>query len=128
MFYMGKITGLVRKKGREKKIRVFLDGQYCCTLLAEIVLKEGLRTGQELTPDQLTDFTNKDHFQSCLNAALRYLGYRPRSEAEIKERLRKHQHIFRECRAIFERVKDICQICGKAVLLNSIGNHLLRHG
>lgn len=89
MFYMGKITGLVRKKGREKKIRVFLDGQYSCTLLAETVLKEGLRTGQELVPGQLADLTSKDHFQSCFNAALRYLGYRPRSEAEIKERLRK---------------------------------------
>jgi regulatory protein len=90
VFFMSKISGLVRGKGREKKIRVFLDGQPACTLLAEIVLKEGLRVGQELTPGQVAALTGKDHYQRCLNAALRYLGYRPRSEVEIRQRLQRY--------------------------------------
>jgi regulatory protein len=87
---MGKITRLVKGKSREKQVRVFLDGRYACTLLAEVVLKEGLRVGQELTDRQMEVLTGKDHYQSCLNAALRYLVYRPRSEAEIKQRLQRH--------------------------------------
>jgi regulatory protein len=87
---MGKITGLVKGKGREKKVRVFLDDEYRCTLLAEIVLKEGLRVGREMTADELETITGKDHFQRCLNAALRYLGGRPRSEVEIRQRLQRH--------------------------------------
>jgi regulatory protein len=87
---MAKITRLVKGKGRDKRVRVYLDGRYACTLLAEVVLKEGLRVGQELTPDRLESLTSKDRCQRCLNLALRYLGYRPRSEAEIKEHLRRH--------------------------------------
>jgi regulatory protein len=87
---MGKITRLVKGKSREKRVRVFLDGRYACTLLAEVVLKEGFRVGQELPAGQLEALTGKDRYQRCLNAAIRYLGYRPRSEAEIKQRLQRH--------------------------------------
>ena len=87
---MGKVTRLVKGKGREKRVRVFLDGKYACTLLAEVVLKEGLRVGQELSGDRIEAITGKDRYQRCLNASMRYLGYRPRSEAEIKQRLQRH--------------------------------------
>jgi regulatory protein len=87
---MSKISRLVKAKGREKRVKVYLDGEYTCTLLAEVALKEGLRVGQELSPGQMEALNGKDHDQSCLNAALRYLSYRPRSEAEIKQRLQRH--------------------------------------
>jgi regulatory protein len=87
---MSKITRLVKAKSREKRVKVYLDGQYNCTLLAEVVLKEGLRVGQEMSAGQLEILTGKDHDQRCLNAALRYLGYRPRSEVEVRQRLQQH--------------------------------------
>jgi regulatory protein len=90
VFFMSKITRFVKGKSREKRVRVFVDGKYTCTLLAEVVLKEGLRVGQELSAGQIEALTGKDHYQRCLNAAIRYLGYRPRSEAEIKRRLQRH--------------------------------------
>jgi regulatory protein len=90
VFFMGKVTRLLRGKGREKRVRVFLDGKYAGTLLTEVVLKEGLRVGQELSAGQMETLTGKDYYQRCLNASIRYLGYRPRSEAEIKQRLQQH--------------------------------------
>ena len=90
IIFMSKITRLVKGKSREKRVRIYLDGRYACTLLAEVVLKEGLRVGQELPAGQMEALTGKDRYQSCFNAAVRYLGYRPRSEAEIKQRLQRH--------------------------------------
>ncbi len=87
---MNKISRLVKGKGRQRTVKVFVDGKYSCTLLVEVVLKEGLRAGQELSPEQLEALTGKDRYQRCLNTAIRYLGYRPRSEAEIKQRLLRH--------------------------------------
>jgi len=87
---MGIITKLVKGKGREKRVNIYLDGRYACTLLAEVVLKEGIRTGQEISESQMEALSGKDRRQRCLNAALRYLGYRPRSEAEITQRLQQH--------------------------------------
>jgi regulatory protein len=87
---MSKITRLVKAKTREKRVKIYLDGRYAFTLLTETILKEGLRTGQELTAAQVEALTGKDRFQRSLNTAVRLLGYRPRSEAEIRQHLQRH--------------------------------------
>jgi regulatory protein len=87
---MSKITRLVKAKTREKRVNIYLDGKYSLTLLAEVVLKERLRVGQELSDDEITNLAGKDSYQRSLNTAVRLLGYRPRSEAEIAQRLRRN--------------------------------------
>ncbi|HJX11941.1 MAG TPA: RecX family transcriptional regulator [Dehalococcoidales bacterium] len=87
---MSKITRLVAGKGREKRVNVFLDGRFTLSLLAEVALKEGLKVGQELTEERREALTGTDRYQRCLNTAIRFLGHRPRSEAEVRQRLLKH--------------------------------------
>ena len=84
---MSKITALRIGKGRKKRVNMFLDDRFACSLEAEIVIKEGLQDGQELSTSQIEALTKLNHFHRCLNAATHYLGYRPRSEFEVKERL-----------------------------------------
>lgn len=67
---------------------MFLDGRFAFSLLAEVAVREGLQVGQELSESQVESLVNADRYQRCLNAAIRYLGYRPRSEAEVSQRLR----------------------------------------
>lgn len=86
---MSKITRLVKGKSREKRVKIYLDGRYASTLLAEVVLKEGLKVGMELSADQIEALSGQDRYQRSLNAAVRLLGYRPRSEAEIKQHLQR---------------------------------------
>lgn len=87
---MSKITRLVAGKSREKRVNVHLDGKFAFSLLMEVALKEGLKVGQELSDDQIEALSGINRYQRCLNAAIRYLGYRPRSETEIRQRLQKH--------------------------------------
>jgi regulatory protein len=87
---MAKITGIKKGKGREKRVNIILDGKPALGLLAETALKEGLKAGQEVTESRLATLADLDRHQRCFNAALRYLGYRPRSEAEIRQRLQQH--------------------------------------
>jgi len=87
---MSKITRIKAGKGREKRVNVYLDGKFALGLLAETALKERLKEGQEVTESRLETLADKDRYQRCLNAAIRFLGYRPRSEAEIRQRLLRH--------------------------------------
>jgi regulatory protein len=87
---MSKITELKAGKTREKRVNVFLDGKLALGLLTETALKEGLKVGEEVTENRMEALAVADRYQRCLNAAIRYLGYRPRSEAEIKQRLQRH--------------------------------------
>jgi len=87
---MSKITRLSVGKSRQKRVNIFLDGKFTLSLLAEVAVKEGLQVGQELSADRVETLTRSDRLQRCLNAAIRYLGYRPRSESEMRQRLQRH--------------------------------------
>ena len=82
-----KITSLKAGRGREKKVNISLDGKPAFNFLAETALKEKLEVGQELSESRMEALDGLDRAQRCLNAAFRYLAYRPRSEAEIRQRL-----------------------------------------
>lgn len=87
---MSKITEIKIAKGRVKRVKVFLDGEPALDLLAETALQERLQEGQEISQGRLDTLKGKDRLQRCLNTALRFLGYRPRSEKEIRQRLQRH--------------------------------------
>ncbi len=53
-----------------------------------VVAEAGLHTGQALSPDVLARLRAGDEFQAHYNRALNFLAVRPRSEAEVRRRLR----------------------------------------
>ena len=84
---MPKITAIRNGKGRGKRVNVFLDGKFAFSLEAEVALKDRLKVEQALSDSQIEALAKSDHFHRCLNAATRYLSYRPRSESEMRARL-----------------------------------------
>ena len=102
---MKKVTA-IREGRRGKRVNVFLDGKFAFSLEAEVAVREGLGTGQELSEGDIEALTGADLFQRCLNAALRYLGYRPRSEAELRQRLRRRGFNGGNVEATLDKLKE----------------------
>ena len=89
---MKRITAIRAGKGRRKRVNIFLDGRFAFSLEAEVAIREDLKVGQELSASQIGALARSDQFHRSLNAAAHYLGYRPRSEFELRQKL--HQHGF----------------------------------
>lgn len=87
---MAKITALRFGKGRSKKVNVSLDGRHAFNLELDVAIKERLKVGQEISAGQVEALKKAGYQQRCYNAAARLLGYRPRSEHEMKQRLNQH--------------------------------------
>ncbi len=86
---MKEITALRAGKGRSKRVNIYLDGRFAFSLEAEVAVKEGLRVKQVLSPERINTLTGADDLQCCYNAATLFLSYRPRSEPELRIRLRR---------------------------------------
>lgn len=84
---MSKITAIRSGKGRRKRVRLYLDGKPALSLDGEMAVNEGLKVGRELSEEQIEALTKSDLSQRCLNAAIHFLSYRPRSEHEVRQRL-----------------------------------------
>ncbi len=84
---MNTITAIEDQKERKDRVNVFLGGSFAFSLEREVVQEQGLHMGQSLSALQIDELVRADLFGKCLEAALRLLSYRPRSEAEIRQRL-----------------------------------------
>lgn len=80
---MPTITAL--KRGRGRCILLFLDGAFAFALEREVAA--GLAVGAELSAAQIDRLQEHNLAQRCHGAALRLLSYRPRSRAELQQRL-----------------------------------------
>jgi regulatory protein len=80
------ITALRAKDGK-KQVSVFIDGSFSFAISDEVAATAGLKVGQHLSAEQIEELKKADIYHNCFGAALHYLGYRPRSEAEVRKRL-----------------------------------------
>jgi regulatory protein len=80
---MPTITAL--KRGRGKRLLVFLDGRFAFAVEAEVAA--GLAVGAELSAAEIDSLQERNLSYRCHGAALQLLSYRPRSRAELRQRL-----------------------------------------
>lgn len=103
---MSKITAMRAGKRRAKRVNMFLDGRFAFSLEAKVVAEEGLQVGQELSTSQIEALAMSDKFDRCLDAANRFLSYRPRSESELRERLHRRGFDGDSVEAAIARLKE----------------------
>jgi len=85
---VGTITAL-RSSDAKKQVNVFIDGLFSFTIDDELAVTNRLEVGRHLSAEQIEELKEANLFKSCYDAALHYLSYRPRSENEVKQRLRR---------------------------------------
>ena len=104
---MSKISGLIKSSGRGKTVRLFLDGKFAFSLQEEVVLKEKLEVGMELSQLRIASLQENNRYQKCLDTALRLLSYRPRSEREITMRLQQRGFNEKDIQAALSNLKRL---------------------
>jgi regulatory protein len=77
----------IEKQRRRQRANVYVDGRYAFSLSLELVAQVGLHEGDTLSRQQVDSLRQADIRHKAYNAALRLLAYRPRSEAEMRQRL-----------------------------------------
>jgi len=101
-----KVTDLRTGKSREKRVNIFLDDRFVFSLNAEVAVQEGLQVGQELSTNQVEALTKSDCRHRCLNTAVRYLSYRPRSESELRRQLQRRGFDDNSIEATLTKLKE----------------------
>jgi regulatory protein len=81
----GTITALQIQKRNKERVNVFIDGQFALavTTLVAVTLKKD----QYLSDSDIERLKDDDEVDKAYNQAIRFLGFRPRSQAEIERYL-----------------------------------------
>lgn len=81
------ITAIIVQKRNPNRVNIELDGEFAFGL--DRMVAAWLRVGQQLSEERINQLRYQDSIEKALVRAIRLLSYRARSEAEIRDRLRK---------------------------------------
>jgi len=92
---------------RRGKARVFVDGEYWAELDAGVAIESGLRVGAAFDWEELGRARVAGERPVAMGRALNLLGYRARSEAEIRDRLGRYGYAGETIEAVVGRLGEL---------------------
>lgn len=101
-----RVTALERQS-RHKAVKVYLDGGAPLVMSLEICLQFHLRVGDELSDARVAEIKDVQSRHAALQSALRLLTYRPRSGAELRDRLAQKGVVEGVLEATISRVREL---------------------
>ncbi|GLV58164.1 regulatory protein RecX [Dictyobacter sp. S3.2.2.5] len=102
-----RITGLQPQANNPDRISIFVDEHFLMGVNTLLVLKMGLRLGQELTPAQVQQLEDEEALQKAVDRAMNYLSFRPRSREEVRRYLKQKQTPLELIDAVIERLNQL---------------------
>lgn len=97
------ITALTAQKKNPRRVNVFLDGEFAFGL--QRIVAAWLDVGQVLSDEKIAQLKDHDQEEIAYQKALNLLSYRLHSEAEIIQKLQKHDIPEEYVESAIERLK-----------------------
>jgi regulatory protein len=88
-------------------LMVVVDGQVLARVSQLTVARLGLHTGMVVTEALAETLASEGAVHTLLEAAVRYLGYRPRSEQEIRTYVRRRKATPEQAEAVLEQLRQL---------------------
>jgi len=92
---VNRITAIKQQKKNSSRISVYVDGEYRLGCSAELLGRHNLKVGEMLDEQQISRLEQAEELSQAKAAALRLLGHRARTVADLTKRLQ-HKNKFAE--------------------------------
>ncbi len=114
---------LTAKPGKGEKIHLSLDGEYIATVNADYWFTCGIKSGSEVTPEQLEELLTESARRKMMNKALDLLSMRDYSRRELSDKLvtkawEKKEQKDMDLGSLKQEASDICDRLEELGLLN----------
>ncbi|HRA31202.1 MAG TPA: regulatory protein RecX [Thermomicrobiales bacterium] len=101
----GTITQVQATQRDPERVSVFIDGVFALALPAIVAVQRGLRSGVELDEAAVRELEGLAEAERATEAAVTFVAYRPRSEREVRDRLRRREFAPSAIDAAIERLR-----------------------
>jgi regulatory protein len=103
----GEITKLEVQKNNSDRVSVFIGGEFAFGVHQDLVLKHRLHAGRTLTPDEQQAIVEDDRVAKAKARALDYLAHKPRTETEVRRKLRENAYTEPVIASVVERLHEL---------------------
>ena len=103
----GTITALIAVPGQAGRLQLYLDGRLAREISAFTAAAQQLNPGQYLSADALDTLAGAEEREAAMAAALRLIGQRARSVAELRTRLLRRDYPPAIVERVIARLKEL---------------------
>lgn len=103
----GTITALRAQVHDTQRVNVFIDGEFALGVSLNTIAREGLFVGKALDDEGWARLEATEQHDKAIQLAMRYLDTRPRSAAELRERLKRKEFAPDAIDAAIERLSEL---------------------
>ncbi len=96
----------IKKIGKGERYSIFVDGVFNCTLQAEILVKEKLKTGEDISEERLTSIKLENGRIAAFSQAISYLEKFLRTEKQLREYLKEKGYLDESIDEAIEKLKE----------------------
>lgn len=82
------ITEIKKQTRNNGRFNIYLDYDYYCALNAETIVKNGIKTGLEISKEELDTLQLESEKTTALEKLVKYMGTRLRTEKQLKDYLK----------------------------------------
>lgn len=101
-----KVTDIKQQVKRQDRYSIFIDGKYSFSLSEGELLAQGLKIGNEFTPEEFAAVKDDAIIDKGIYRVLDLLSRRPRSKWEIEDYLKRKGYNPEEITKIVDRLED----------------------
>lgn len=102
----GVITAITAQTRDSQRVNLMINGEFALGISLDTLAHEGLFVGQHLDAPQIARLLAADAYDQAKRAAVRLLEIRPRSERELRERLRQRGVDTTSIDAVCQRLRE----------------------
>jgi len=99
-----RITEITAQSRNPNRVNIFLDGEFSFSLSR--LVAAWLEPGKVLNQEQIDDLVERDTKEKILQAALKLVDYRPRTENELREKLSKKGFDEEKIEGVVEKLRE----------------------
>ena len=115
---MKTITALTAQQKNKKRVNLFLDGEYFCSLDAFTVLSERLKVGVEVDEKRLAELSFKSEYSSALEKALGYISKSMHTKMQIITYLKGKDYSGKVIAAVIDKLTEYGYVDDEAFARN----------
>ncbi len=99
---MGKVTKIEKQKKRDNRFNIFIDEKFAISVSNLEIIDFDIYLGKEISDKELEEIKSSSSFVKIKNKALRLLSIRPRSMAELEEKLLEKKYHQNEVKKVID--------------------------
>ncbi len=125
---MSVITDLKQAKGRGKRLHIYLDGEFTCTIDQFTAYKHRLKIGQEISVDILEEITLESELSSGFEKAIDLISKTPKTKKQVYDYLKEKGYLPKLCYAIVEKLCEYKYLDDEQYASMYINTYLNKYG